>query len=66
MESYQAVHHSADVASELRSAPRAAAYFHKTVREYLNDVVSRNSRRAAEMREHAAPTVVTSQVGDAK
>lgn len=41
------------VALELRGAPRAASYLKQTVPDFLNNLVSQNSRRAAQFLEHA-------------
>lgn len=51
---------------ELQSASQAAAYFHQTVPDYLASLVSKNAKRAALFREHAAPTVENTNAGDAK
>lgn len=45
------------VISALKEAPAVAAYLHQTIPEYLNNMISRNSKMASLLLEHASPKV---------
>lgn len=48
---------SGRVISALKEAPAVAAYLQQTIPDYLNNMISRNSKMASLLLEHAAPKV---------
>lgn len=46
------------VISALKEAPAVAAYLQQTIPDYLNNMISRNSKIASLLLEHAAPKVI--------